>query len=67
MADPDLYEPTAARLLEQRVVLLVVRHARVVEDDDARRMPVVPEVLVVGRDRLAHVAQPVGRDDEDEL
>src|SRR5262249_55963167 len=38
------------RLLEQRVVLLVICHARVVEDDDARRMPVVPEVLVVGCD-----------------
>ena len=54
-------------LLQQRVVFLLVGRAGVVEDDHPHRVAVAPEVLVVVLDRLAHVPQPVGGDDEEQV
>jgi hypothetical protein len=52
------------RLLQQRKVLLLVRRARVVEDHEADRMPVPPEVLIVFLHGLADVPQSVRGNDE---
>ena len=54
-------------LLQERVVLLLVGRAGVVEDDHRHRVAVAPEVLVVVLDRLAHVPQPVRGDDEEQI
>ena len=56
-----------AGLLEQREVLVLVGGARVVEHDDANRVAVPPEVLVVLFDGLTDVAQAIGGNDEDEV
>jgi hypothetical protein len=56
-----------ARLLEQREVLVLVRGTRIVADDDAKRVTVPPEVLIVIFDRLTHVAQALGGNHEDEI
>ena len=54
-------------LLQQRVVLLLVGRAGVVEDDHPHRVAVAPEMLVVCFDRLADVPQPVRGDHERHL
>src|ERR1019366_5034795 len=62
---PDVEQGVVrSRLLESWVVLLVVRGARVVEDDDRNRMSVAPEVLVVLLHGLADVAQSIGGNNE---
>jgi hypothetical protein len=52
------------RLLEQRIVLLLIRRCRIVEYDDSNRVSVPPEVFVVLLDGFAYVAQPVRRNDK---
>ena len=56
-----------ARLFEQWMVLVLVGWTRIIEHDDAQRVSVPPEVLVVLFDRLADVAEAIGGNDEDEV
>ncbi len=55
------------RLLERRVVFLLIDQARIVKDDHVERVAIAPKMLVVGFDSLADVAQAVGRDHENRV
>ena len=53
-----------ARPLRALAVLLLIDHARVVEDDHRDGMAIAAEVFVVGFNSLADFPQAVGRDDK---